>query len=1044
MATAAFKVFTRTKACPICGATSECREATDRTDGRRQVHCRGNQQAPSGWGYVREDSHGFHVFMDQWDANPPQRNPEEIARLQAERESAGRAKIESLVPLTERHDVYSNPKLLAAQVLTSDHRSELIRRGWTEAMIDLFQSLGWLRSWKVGTAFQNHPTNLAGFARNRTTGNDGLAIGAVVKGEIAGFQVKPDELIEGRKYVWISRDGNAGLKEFAGELPLFVWRHPETDNKAITHVEVSEGGLKSATVAQRVWTAGNTDWLVTGAGGSNWASAESQWVNLLQHLPADVTITISPDSGAIKNPHVSRQMSKLADLLASHGRALTVRWWGQFAKSAGDDPDEVAIGEFLKAPILTWEQYISLSDSPDPVRSKSLRWDAPTSYQGQLGRWVVDKAELARMKASGEWMEEMEPPKRFRPNANFDFIVTKEIEADPGQYGAGLQLQFQREGENSARVVTLPAETSHDARSICQVLSRGAGRWFSSTLNTNDWEALLTNRQIEYRERGGRLYRMVSGIGRQSDGSWVLPNGIEYTADGQPRESSKWVYTNQFRLNEAGDNVGIKEPSIAKPSDSALTEWVSGLRGYFGPVGFAQALFLGGFVAAGVHFDTIQEQEGFFPILNAIGSAGVSKSITAEAVLSLIGQQDCGVFARASVPQIYTEGDRRRGLTFCLDDPDRNDPNVDELIKGWFNAFPRSVTGKTQKPHSAIFATSNHAIGESHPAALSRILQVPFPKEPVNGDGWASMRESLKGASGGLGQLIALGYPKSEVSEYASTLRGKLPDAHARVAHNLAMVGWYAKALCRLGGADESVIDTYIESTLIPLYNDADKSGDPLRLFIAQLSALKTNDRIGRWNLTLHTTNDSRRWVAIDMASVWPEIEDRFNPVYSRETIIQAAEHVGGLRRKSARFHESRDASLHHRRRQQDGDTAVKISTVPKKCLLLPFELCETLASDTDLDSPSQSVEPMSYGDESGSAKSIAPTPVFSQLAVTDPRLLAPDTPVLVQIQGTTVKRVLVEWDTNYEWAFVKPIDGVGGESVPADRITIDPNPSRG
>ncbi|WP_143473117.1 hypothetical protein [Limnothrix sp. PR1529] len=1026
MATATFKVFTRTTPCPICGATSECREATDRNDGRRQVHCRGNAQTPSGWGHVGEDSHGFQIFLDQWDSKPSQRDPEEIARMQAEREAATRAHLDSLVPLADRHKVYFSPKLLSAQALTTAHRSELIRRGWSEAMVDYFESLGWLRSWKVGTPYQNHPKNLAGFGRNRATGNDGLAISAVVKGKIAGFQVKPDESVEGRKYVWISRNENAGLKEFGGELPLFLWRHPETEGNAIAHVEVSEGALKSATIAQRVWAEGKTDWLVIGAGGSNWASAETQWVNLLQHLPADATITLSPDSGAIKNPHVSRQMSKLADLLASHGRALTVRWWGQFAKVSGDDPDEIAINEFLKAPILTWEQYTAISDAADPVKGKSLLWDAPTSYQGQIGRWVVDKAELARMKAAGEWAEGMEPPKRFRPNANFDFQVEAEIEADPGQYGAGLRLRFQREGEDVSRVVTLPAESSNDARSIYATLTRGAGRWFASTLTTQEWQGLLANRQIEYRERGGQLYRMVSGIGRQSDGSWVFPGGIEYTADGQFRERSKWVYTNEFRLNEAGETTSLKEPSIAKPSDTAIPDWINGLAGYFGPTGFAQALFLGGFVAAGVHFDTIQEQEGFFPILNAIGSAGVSKSVTAEAALALVGQQDCGMIARASVPQIYTEGDRRHGLAFCLDDPDRNDPNVDELLKGWFNALTRSVTGKTQKPHSPIMATSNHAIGESHPAALSRILQVPFPKEPVNGDGWDAMREALVGASGGLGQIIALGYPKAAISEYANTLRGKLPDAHSRVAHNLALVGWYAKALCRLGGADELVVDAYIDNTLIPLYNDADKAGDPLRLFISQLSALKSNDRVGRWNATPHTTKDGQKWLAVNMSSVWPEIEDRFNPVYSRETITQAIEQAGGSRRGTARFHESRDASLHYRRKTQDGDASVKVGTVPGRCVLLPLELAKSLASDVELSAPNQSTE--TEESEPVATEPVQSESVQSEPVTPEPQSIFPiplNSPVVAVIQGARLYQTLIAWSPDLSFACVQSSSGV-------------------
>lgn len=154
--------------------------------------------------------------------------------------------------------------------------------------------------------------------------------------------------------------------------------------------------------------------------------------------------------------------------------------------------------------------------------------------------------------------------------------------------------------------------------------------------------------------RGGKTYRHVDGVGRQKDGTYVF-QGIQFNPDGTiaDPEETLWVYRNQFRLNDGGDKSSVKDPKIAAPNDTALTQWCNAVTKFFGLSGACQALFLGGFVAAGLHFDEILEIEGRFPTLNAIGAAGTKKTIAMQAAMSLFGGHDSNVVTRVTTPRLY-------------------------------------------------------------------------------------------------------------------------------------------------------------------------------------------------------------------------------------------------------------------------------------------------------------------------------------------------------------------------------------------------------
>jgi hypothetical protein len=1024
--------------CPVCGSTKgECRSDESRPDGRVQTFCRGKVAAPSGWGHIGSDAHGFDIYLDQWDGDAKSLSPEEIERRVNERAAAQQAYVDGLVPLSERHAVFFSQKLLAVQALTDSQRAELTRRGWSTAWVDFFESLGWLRNWAPGVSIK-HPTNCPGFGRGKTSGNAGMMVAAVHKGMVAGGQIKPTDPIEGAKYVWLSRDENAGLKEFQGEMPLFLWRHPDAQ---LDSIEITEGALKSATFAQKLWSNGQINSLVIGAGGSNWASSEQQIRKLLAAVKPQQVI-LNPDSGAIANAHVSRQMEKLAALVKDAGHELHVRWWGQLAKEPGRDPDEISRSELTAATLLTWEQFVALSDQPDPTKPAGCDWSSPVSHEGRLGFWVTDKAKLAELKAQGLWEDGDPQPRKFSPSADYDFQIHRNI---AGEGGGGYELLVKVYGTDESKIVFLPATEQIEARQFNLAMIRGVGESAQSKLSTSDCNGILANRKAEYRARGGKTYRHVDGVGRQKDGTYVF-QGIQFNPDGSiaDPEETLWVYRNRFQLNDGGDKSNVKDPKIATPNDAALTQWCNAVTKFFGPSGACQALFMAGFVAAGLHFDEILEIEGRFPTLNAVGAAGTKKTIAMQAAMSLFGGHDSNVVTRVTTPRLYDLGHRYRSLCIGYDDPDSRDSSLEETLKAWYNGSSREVTGKVQEPHSPIMVTSNHAIGESHPATMSRILQVPFfADHRGNGECWDELKEAMGGASGGIGKLIALGYPRKEIREYATMIRCLLPQAHARVADNLALIGWYAKAVARLGGFSEEAIDDYIFATLCPLYNDADKAGDPIRIFLGQLSALRSTNSIGRWNVIPHTTRDGEKWLAVNLTSVWPEIDRQFRSVYSRDTITMAVLQAGG-KKSTARFHATKDESLTFERDHARGLTNTKVSTVPARCLFIPISLVKDYSLDLS-EAPTvaqgQAHESEATHDEPtepAQVETVAPVePAQSDTLPTQP--IAPGTEVMAVIAGYARRRQFAQYSDDGYWAgVIDPKTGMG-EWVEISKISLAP-----
>jgi hypothetical protein len=347
-------------------------------------------------------------------------------------------------------------------------------------------------------------------------------------------------------------------------------------------------------------------------------------------------------------------------------------------------------------------------------------------------------------------------------------------------------------------------------------------------------------------------------------------------------------------------------------------------------------------------------REKCFPLINLVGDPGSNKSVAANNALSLVGWlNNRGVLHRASVSATYETLKLAGSLPLCLDDPQRS-RELDELLKGLFNAVPRKVRGNYQEPHSPLIVCSNHAVGDDQPATLSRLIQVPFYR--VNdGDktAWDEMQQAQRLASGALPDLIKLGYPVKQIRALANELRSHLPYAHARIADSLGLITWYAQAVAKLANFPSHEIKSYVVDQLCKTANDADSVANSLTDFLDKLNALHAESLIGMWCVRVVETSEIGKALAINMSNVWQLLDRMFAPIYSRKVIEALIDKAGGQIKSVQKFHRSKDESLTYQRllitprTDVDGNPMLpkEPDMVSRRCCLLPINIVSEFIS---------------------------------------------------------------------------------------------------
>jgi hypothetical protein len=304
------------------------------------------------------------------------------------------------------------------------------------------------------------------------------------------------------------------------------------------------------------------------------------------------------------------------------------------------------------------------------------------------------------------------------------------------------------------------------------------------------------------------------------------------------------------------------------------------------------------------------------------------------------------------------------GVVLHLDDPIKKGKKAAEqrdtlenILWGLYNGRSRKVRGNEQTPHTNLITSSNVAPGEDNQAAESRLIKFHFPARSVNPKGYAALSSAMNKASGGLSQLLAIGYDSKAVKDIEARLLEYLPNAHARIAWSLALVTYFTQKFADTAGITFDAF-TYCVSHLCPMANEYESDKDSLQDFLEKLEIMHSEGAVGEWNVT-QVTSGGKQYLAVHLAGIWGEFDRKFNPNYSRQSIQQLAEGLGGqtatqkfvsdkltwieYKRADAEY-DRRDLSL------CDGNPPPRpvrpVKSSPRKCLLIPSSIVPWLETN--------------------------------------------------------------------------------------------------
>ena len=774
-------------------------------------------------------------------------------------------------------------------------------------------------------------------------------------GQIIAFQIRPEDTSNG-KYKWGSsaQKGGNGPRLDNQEMPLAFCR-PESVQ--ISSIGLAEGVLKAWSVAC------NLQQVIIGASGAAWDCSPKLLKRYLEKTASEQNTSLSNlvidlyvDAGMLLNQHIMLRYHETIKLLQEWECFIRIAWWGQFGKDDPDIDDLIIQGNRHTITYISIDEWMKLWS--DDIRNYLLYnsaqfntqdWSSPVQhpYRSELGYWK---------KVNTEW--------KWIPKAGFSFVVERELIGTNDNYG-GLVLQVKRtyDPPNEQHRVVVPAEALNKITDFINCLSRATGKvYFVNKLKPEELHQYLHKELSAYRERGGKPYKLSERLGRQSDGTWVFHDcQISKNGDLVTEEESGWVLNERLIASEK-----IPVPKInTQPEPNVLPRLVNSMRNFFGASGFMPALFTAAFSVAGLFYDKIQQEEGFFPVLGLYGDAGTGKTLAAVTALSLLGFDHRAKINKASESAYHERFKLMGGLTQFLDDPDIAQIQwVCQQIKTQFGGGSRSVRENNQDPHSALIVASNYSIGDDDPIILSRLIRLEFAGTP-NPAAFPELRAMSRICSRTLPSLIKLGYDQKGIKDLELQLIAKLPTAHARLASSLALIGYYALKLAQLSGViSEEEVWAYL-SLLCGEANEDESKKPSLDDFVDKLLVLRSQTEVGEWNCRLITEdgnpeNGNYKSLAVYLHGVWSLMSRYFknNLPYSQKMIRQQIEKLGGKTYSKQKFHCDRDSSITYQRLKvnvrADVDGEIILPKAPemvtRSCVEIPIGLLQERLSGFESD----------------------------------------------------------------------------------------------
>jgi hypothetical protein len=165
----------------------------------------------------------------------------------------------------------------------------------------------------------------------------------------------------------------------------------------------------------------------------------------------------------------------------------------------------------------------------------------------------------------------------------------------------------------------------------------------------------------------------------------------------------------------------------------------------------------------------------------------------------------------------------------------------------------------------------------------------------------------------------------------------------------------YTQKLCDVAGYQFDALDYCIKHLCVDA-NEYGSDKDSLTDFLEKLSTMRSEGLVGEWNMT-QVTKDHKPYLALQLQSIWPLFESRYQVNYSRQSIESLIRDRDGLVGTNQRFVKSKDCWKDYERALNQAEMSTSDANFepkrPKKtsvakCALIPADVVAAVIGTAD------------------------------------------------------------------------------------------------